>query len=351
MPNLKDLKLRISSVKSTQKITKAMKMVAASKLRKAVERANDAEPYAKKIDGIIASILEGKNLEDASPLLFGNKLCNKLGGSAGGVAHGGASGEEQPQPELIILVSSDRGLCGAVNSHSFRRLKKLITENKIIGKETKLIAIGKKGGEFLRANYGSLLLDVKLKQNKDGYGFAEARQVADFAIEMFEKGEIGNCKIVYNNFVSVISQVTSEFMLFPLCERGKQEIDIKIGGGVANDNTDNTDNTGNGGRDGSASGIGKAKDADSGKNSIIYEYEPGRKEVLDNIIRKDIATQIYNIFLQNQASEHASRMTAMDNATRNAGEMINKLTLQYNRTRQAAITTELIEIISGAEAI
>lgn len=345
MPNLKDLKLRISSVKSTQKITKAMKMVAASKLRKAVERANDAEPYAKKIDGIIASILEGKNLEDASPLLFGNKLCNKLGGSAGEVAHGGASGEEQPQPELIILVSSDRGLCGAVNSHSFRRLKKLITENKIIGKETKLIAIGKKGGEFLRANYGSLLLDVKLKQNKDGYGFAEARQVADFAIEMFEKGEIGNCKIVYNNFVSVISQVTSEFMLFPLCERGKQEIDIKIGGGVANDNT------GNGGRDGSASGIGKAKDADFGKNSIIYEYEPGRKEVLDSIIRKDIATQIYNIFLQNQASEHASRMTAMDNATRNAGEMINKLTLQYNRTRQAAITTELIEIISGAEAI
>jgi len=293
MPSLDDLKKRISSVKSTQKITKAMKMVAAAKLRRAQENAEKGRPYSEKMNNIILNLSNGISDKESAPkLLIG-------------------TGEEKIH--LCIVLTSDRGLCGGFNTNIIKKAKlyfqKILNENK----KLKIITVGSKGYDQLKRIYKENIIEsISFKDSKN-INYFDADKVGKIIIEKFEKKEFDVCAIFYNQFKNVITQIPQEQQIIPL---------------------QNTE---------------KNKTSSSEKDS--YEFEPEEDEILSNLLPKNISTQIFKAMLENSASEQGSRMTAMDNATRNAGEMVDKLTIQYNRSRQAAITKELIEIISGAESL
>ena len=292
MPSLDDLKKRISSVKSTQKITKAMKMVAAAKLRRAQESAEKGRPYAEKMNNIIlnlsSSISDKKN---ASKFLVG---------TGKNAVH------------LCVVITADRGLCGGFNSNICKKAKnffeKILKENKTL----KIFTVGSKGHDQLKRAYGKYIVE---KINFKGFKkvtYKEAEEVGAKIIKLFNESQFDVCTIFYNKFKNVITQVPQAQQIIPV-----------------------EDN----------------KEKDEKKNDYFYEFEPEENEILENLLPRNISTQIFKAFLENAASEQGSRMTAMDNATRNAGDLVDKLTINYNRSRQAAITKELIEIISGAESL
>lgn len=294
MPSLKSLRIRINSVKSTQKITKAMKMVAASKLRRAQEAAEAARPYAERMAGMLASLAAGQaGAENAPRLLVG-------------------SGKDDVH--LLVVATAERGLCGAFNSSIVKLARRRIEELTAQGKKVKILCVGKKGRDQLRRDHADKIVDTVDLSKVRRIGFAEAQEIADRVVAMFEAGEFDVATIFFNNFKSVISQIPT----------GTQLIPAQVGGD-----------------DGVAAGMGDA----------VYEYEPEEGAILEKLLPRNLSVQVYRALLENAASEQGARMSAMDNATRNAGEMIKKLTTVYNRTRQAQITKELIEIISGAEAV
>ncbi|KQY34468.1 MULTISPECIES: F0F1 ATP synthase subunit gamma [Rhizobium/Agrobacterium group] len=294
MPSLKDLKNRIASVKATQKITKAMKMVAAAKLRRAQEAAEAARPYSQRMAIVLANIAEAVGTDDSAPRLM--------------------TGNGRDQTHLLVVCTAERGLCGGFNSQIARfardHVRKLLAE----GKTVKIICVGKKGFDILRREFSSLIIDrVDLREVKR-VGFENADLIGKKVISLFEKGEFDVCTLFYSEFKSVISQVPTALQLIPAA----------------------------------APAVAKTDEASA---AAIYEYEPDAGEILNDLIPRNISVQVFRALLENVAGEMGAKMSAMDNATRNAGEMINKLTLSYNRQRQAQITKELIEIISGAEAL
>lgn len=289
MPSLKDLKNRIKSVKSTQKITKAMKMVAAAKLRRAKDRAEQARPYAEKMAAILSSLASGQS-QNAIPLLNGTGKSDTV---------------------LLVVMTSDRGLCGAFNGSITRATKRKVAELKAAGKTVKLFCVGKKAYDLLKNDFGGLIIGRMSEIGKKQVQYAEAEHIARAVLKHFSEDGIDVVHIVYNHFKSAISQIVTFQQIIPL-------------------DTSKTD---------------------ASANSTPYEFEPEEESILADLLPRNVAVQIYGGLLENAASEQGARMTAMDNATRNAGGMIGKLTLKYNRTRQATITKELIEIISGAEAL
>ena len=292
MPNLKDLKNRIESVKSTRKITKAMQMVAAAKLRKAQEAAEQARPYAEKMSTVIEKLASSTNASSNSPLLVGNG---------------------NDKTHLIIVATSERGLCGAFNSSIVRLAKNHINHLISDGNHIKILTIGKKGREQLKRDFGDYMIEhVDLSEIKK-ISYDNASNISDNIISKFFDNEFDIATIFYNQFESVISQIPQSSQLIP----------IKF----KSDELTNDDNISN------------------------FVYEPDEQEIIEDLLPKAISTKVFTALLENGASEQGARMSAMDNATRNAGEMIDKLTIQFNRSRQAAITNELIEIISGAEAL
>lgn len=300
MPSLKDIKNRIGSVKNTQKITKAMKMVAAAKLRKSQERAENSRPYSAKIQQVINNILQ--NLEESArpELLTGRKS---------------PSGEIIKEKVLLVATSSDRGLCGGFNTNLIRSAKAKIDEYLALGKEVKIVTVGKKAREILRTSYKQHIVASYEAAKGKQVEFNEASEVGKLALDMFEKGDIDSAELIYAEFVNPLVQKVTLKSLIPL-------------------------------------EISESKEESSeGELNAVYEYEPDEESILNNLLPNNISVQIFMGLLENSASEQGARMTAMDSATKNAGEMIKKLTLQYNRSRQAAITKELIEIISGAEAV
>ncbi|QPC85887.1 F0F1 ATP synthase subunit gamma [Mesorhizobium sp. NBSH29] len=293
MASLKDLRNRIASVKATQKITKAMQMVAAAKLRRAQEAAEAARPYSQRMASVLANIAEA------------------VGG--GGEAPALMTGTGKSDVHLLVVCTAERGLCGGFNSQIARfareHARRLIAE----GKTVKMITVGKKGFDILRRDYSRLIIDrVDLREVKT-LGFANADAIARKVIGMFNAGEFDVCTLFYSEFKSVISQVPTAQQLIPA----------------------------------TAPLVAKAEAADG----AVYDYEPEPGEILGDLIPRNIAVQIFRALLENAAGEMGAKMSAMDNATRNAGDMINKLSITYNRQRQAQITKELIEIISGAEAL
>ena len=291
MARLDDLKKRISSVKSTQKITKAMKMVAASKLRRAQENAEKGRPYSDKMNNIILNLSNSITDKENSPkLLMG-------------------SGEDKIH--LCIVMTSDRGLCGGFNTNIIKKAKSYFQKIQDEGKILKIMTVGSKGYDQLKRTYKENIIEkISFKDSKNANYF-DADKVGKIIISKFEKKEFDVCTIFYNQFKNVITQIPQEQQIIPL----------------------------------------KASDSNGNSTEDNYEFEPEEDEILSNLLPKNISTQIFKAMLENSASEQGSRMSAMDNATRNAGEMVDKLTIEYNRSRQAAITKELIEIISGAESL
>ena len=290
MASLDDLKKRIASVKSTQKITKAMKMVAAAKLRKAQESAEKGRPYSIKMNNIILNLSGGISDKENAPKLL--------------------SGTGNDQVHLCVIMTSDRGLCGGFNSNIIKKAKSFFSKISNEGKELKIITVGSKGNDQLKRVYGKKIIEnISFKESKNPNYF-DADKVGKKIIEKFEAGEFDVCTIFYNQFKNVITQIPQAQQIIPL---------------------------------------NNVEDKNSSDES--YEFEPDEDEILSNLLPKNISTQIFRAMLENSASEQGSRMSAMDNATRNAGEMVDKLTIEYNRSRQAAITKELIEIISGAESL
>jgi len=294
MASLKFLRNRISSVKSTQKITKAMKMVAAAKLRKAQQNAENARPYSEKLNSIILNLKNSVTDMDSAPkLLVGN---------------------QKSETHLCVVLSSDRGLCGGFNTNICRKAKLFFEKVLGEGKNLKIIVIGSKANDQLKRKYNQFIIDkISLKDEKV-VSFAKAQEITDKILNLFTRNEFDICTLFYNQFKSVISLIPQAQRLIPVS-------------------------------------IEKKSNQEPLSGSSEYEYEPDENDILENLLPKNIATQIYTAFLENLASEQGSRMTAMDNATRNAGDLIAKLTINYNRTRQAVITKELIEIISGAESL
>jgi len=297
MPSLKDLRVRITSVKSTQRITSAMKMVAAAKLRRAQERAVEARPYAERMERVLVSVAGSVAAEaGALPLL---------------------AGTGKDDNHLIVLVSSDRGLCGGFNTNLARFVRARMRQLKGEGKTVKLLCVGRKGFAQLRSEFGAQVIDVIEDIAKPRPSFAAARDLANKLGRMYDDGDFDVCTVVYNKFVSVLTQEVTPLQLIPFAIEDAGESAAETGSGP----------------------------------QAAYEYEPSEEEILAELLPRNLSIQIYRAILESFASEQASRMTAMDNATRNAGEMIDRLTTSYNRTRQAFITKELIEIISGAEAL
>ena len=290
MPSLKDLKNRIGSVKSTQKITSAMKMVAAAKLRKAQEQALASRPYTSLMDKVVTKIASKTS---------GNTI-DLLTGKADNKTH------------LIVVFSADRGLCGGFNGSITRAVRAEIKKLEEDGSKVKLLMVGKKSADALNREFGHLFLE-RIDGNSAKPNYTDAEIIAKKIITLFENNEFGVCKVIFNKFVSAITQEVTFKSLIP-AEIQKTETD-EVG------------------------------------SSSIYEFEPSEEEILNDLLPRNLATQLFSSQMESTASELAARMTAMDNATRNAGDMIDNLTLQYNRTRQAVITKELIEIISGAEAL
>jgi F-type H+-transporting ATPase subunit gamma len=299
MPSLKDLRLRIRSVRSTQKITSAMKMVAASRLRRAQEQAEAARPYAQRMERVLGS-LAGRmtGLPGAPPLLVG-------------------TGKEETH--LIVIATSDRGLAGGFNASILREARRRIREIEAAGKKVMLLIIGRKGRDGLRRDYGGLIRDSLTEIGRRRLSFDEARDIAERVLVLYEAGAFDVCTIIYNRFRSAMTQIVTVHQLIPFAPAAAEQTGAEPEMGV--------------------------------RAGAIYEFEPSEEEILDELLPKNLAVQIFTALLENAASEQGARMTAMDNATRNAGEMIDRLTLNYNRTRQAVITKELIEIISGAEAL
>jgi F-type H+-transporting ATPase subunit gamma len=294
MPSLDDLKKRIKSVKSTQKITKAMKMVAAAKLRKAQENAEKGRPYSNKMQNIILNLTNSiSDPENAPKLLVG-------------------TGKDKIY--LCVVLTADRGLCGGFNSNICKlaklNFKKLIKE----GKEIKIITVGSKGLDQIKRDFGEFIIKKFSFKDKKNISFAEAEIVGKEILERFEKNEFDKCMIFFNNFKNVITQIPQAQQIIPI-EKTVLKTDEKK------------------------------------EEKVSYDFEPDEDEILEDLLPKNISTQIFKAFLENSASEQGSRMTAMDNATRNAGDLVDKLTINYNRSRQASITKELIEIISGAESL
>ena len=293
MPNLKELKNRISSVKSTRKITSAMKMVAASKLRRAQELAESSRVYADSLSFILSSLAGNtKNSADLPEIL---------------------TGRENSKISLLIINSSDRGLCGGFNSNLFRNAKKWISDQQGQGKSVKIMTVGKKASSFYKKTDLDFVASFE-DLNSNDRQLQVSEEIKNKIMELFENNEIDEVSILFNKFVSAISQEPTYQSLIPL----------------SNDET---------------------SEDESESNNAIFEFEPDKNELLEYLVPRNFLTQIYRSVLESSASEHAARMTSMDNATRNAGDMIDRLTLTYNRTRQAFITKELIEIISGAEAV
>jgi F-type H+-transporting ATPase subunit gamma len=295
MASLKDLRIRINSVKSTRKITSAMKMVAGAKLRRAQEQAEAARPYAERMERVLSSLAaNAKDKPEAPPLLIG-------------------SGKEETY--LIVVATSDRGLCGAFNSSIVRGVRRRIRELVADGKTVKLFCVGRKGRDILRREYGDLIVEFVDEIGRPRLTFDDALNVAGRIRAKFDAGEFDVCTVFYNRFKSAISQIVTEQQLIPFP-------------------------------------IPEVEDDQPAAGPLpVYEYEPDEDEILLELLPRNLSTQVFRALLENGASEQGARMTAMDNATRNAGDMIDNLTLQYNRTRQAQITKELIEIISGAEAL
>lgn len=305
MASLKTLRVRIKSVKSTQKITKAMKMVAAAKLRRAQEQAQAARPYAERMETLVRSLASSVAGNDNAPKLL--------------------IGTGRSKVHLIIAATSDRGLCGAFNSSITRAVRKRLRDIRAAGDTAKLYCVGKKAYEHLNAEFGPLIVARKTDVGKPKLSYADADSIAQDVMQRFDADEFDSCTIVYNRFKSAISQVVTfqQLIPLPLEEEGR-----------------------------GTSGEGQKESAPNDPRlTAPYEYEPGEEQILAELLPKNVSVQVYRALLENAASEQGARMSAMDSATRNAGEMIKKLTLVYNRTRQAAITKELIEIISGAEAV
>ena len=291
MPSLKDLKNRIGSVKSTQKITSAMKMVAAAKLRKAQEQAIASRPYCSSMEKIVSS-LANKLIDNAPDLLKGKKEIKK---------------------QLLVVFSADRGLCGGFNGSISRAVKSEIKKSKALGVETKLLFVGKKSADTLKKDFQQNIVET-ITGNSTNPIYSDALSISLKIVNFYQSNEFGSCKIIFNKFVSAITQEVMLKSLIP----------------VETNNEDTPNNN---------------------QVNSVYEYEPSEEVILEELLKKNIATQLFSAQMESTASELAARMTAMDNATRNAGDLIDRLTLQYNRTRQAFITKELIEIISGAEAL
>ena len=291
MASLDDLKKRIMSVKSTQKITKAMKMVAAAKLKRAQESAEKGRPYSEKMNNIILNLSLGIADKESAPKLL--------------------SGSGKNQIHLCVVMTSDRGLCGGFNANIIKKAKNYFSDVTKEGKEIKIITVGSKGNDQLKRLYGDKIIEnISFKDSKNA-NFFDAEKVGKIIIEKFDKEEFDICTIFFNQFKNVITQIPQAQQIIPL--------------NTVNENQENLNES--------------------------YEFEPDEDEILKNLLPKNISTQIFKAMLENSASEQGARMSAMDNATRNAGEMVDKLTIEYNRSRQAAITKELIEIISGAESL
>ncbi len=302
MPSLKDLKNRIKSVKSTQKITKAMKMVAAAKLRRAKDRAEAARPYAENMENILRSLASGNSQTADIPLL---------------------TGTGRDHVHLIVVMASDRGLCGAFNSSITRATKRKVAEFRSEGKDVKLFCVGKKAYDALRSDFSPIIIGRLADIGRKQVNYTDAQHIARQIQSHFASGEIDVVHIVYNHFKSAISQLVTFQQIIPLPKSPESRVQ-------------NPENP----LDSKYSTLGTS-----------YEYEPSEEAILADLLPRNIALQIFKALLENAASEQGARMSAMDSATRNAGQMIGGLTLKYNRTRQAAITKELIEIISGAEAL
>jgi F-type H+-transporting ATPase subunit gamma len=293
MPSLKDLKVRINSTKSTQKITSAMKMVSAAKLRRAQEQAEAARPYAERMNRVLGRLAGAAAGKDGAPALL--------------------AGNGKQQTHLLVVMTSDRGLCGGFNSSISRGARKLARELKEQGKTVKIFCIGRKGRDQLKREFGNEIIGSVEDVGKPRLTFAAAEAIATKILSMFEHGEFDVCELIYNQFKSAMTQIVTIQQLIPFAPAAANE--NEPGGGA------------------------------------YYEYEPDELEILSALLPKNLGMQVFRALLENAASEQGARMTAMDSATRNAGDMINKLTITYNRSRQAAITKELIEIISGAEAL
>ena len=294
MPSLDDLKKRIGSVKSTQKITKAMKMVAAAKLRRAQESAESSRPYSDTMNDVIGSI--SKKVVSTSS---GRNLLT-------------GTGDDQVQ--LLILFTSERGLCGGFNSSITKKMREKIEDLKKLSKTVKIICIGKKGYDILKRKYSDLIVDVIDMKAIKSISYQDAKDISQKIIKMYFDNEFDTCSIFYNKFKSVIDQIPTDQKILPIETEENNDIDLK-------------------------------------SSTSMLDFEPGETEILEELLPLNFAVQIFKALLESAASEQGARMSAMDNASRNASDMIDKLTLFYNRSRQAVITKELIEIISGAEAV
>ncbi len=289
MPSLKDLKNRIGSVKSTRKITKAMQMVAAAKLRRAQDAAEAARPYAERMEAVMAGLAASVGGSDSAPRLL--------------------AGTGSDQVQLLVVMTAERGLCGGFNSTIVRLARAKANELIARGKTVKILTVGKKGREQLRRDFGHLMIGHVDLSDVKRMGYSNAQGIAKDILARFDAGEFDVATIFFNRFQSVISQVPTAQQIIPAVFEGEAGA------------------------------------------STLYDYEPSEEGILADLLPRGVATQIFTALLENAASEQGARMSAMDNATRNAGEMIDRLTIVYNRSRQAAITKELIEIISGAEAL
>jgi F-type H+-transporting ATPase subunit gamma len=290
MPNLKDLKNRIASVKSTRKITKAMQMVAAAKLRRAQDAAVAARPYADRFNAVLGALSASVGASDSAPRLL--------------------SGTGKADVQLLIVMTAERGLCGGFNS-SIAKLARTHAESLAAkGKTVKIMTVGKKGRESLKRDFGDMFIGHVDLSDVKRIGYADAQGIARDVLARFDAGDFDVATIFYSKFQSVISQIPTAQQIIPATFEGASE-----------------------------------------GESTLYDYEPSEEAILADLLPRGVATQIFAALLENGASEQGARMSAMDNATRNAGEMIDKLTIEYNRSRQAVITSELIEIISGAEAL
>ncbi len=293
MANLKDLKNRIASVKSTRKITKAMQMVAAAKLRRAQEAAENARPYARQFDEVMGQLAQSVGDSETAPRLL--------------------RGTGQQETYLLIVMTSEKGLCGGFNANIAKRAMARLRELKDNGKTVKIITVGKKGRALLRRTFGDMLIDHVDMSEVKRVGYGDAQDIAKGILERFDAGEFDVAFLYYGAFENAMTQVPTEQQIIPATFDAEE---------------------------------GETKGANT-----VYEYEPSEEEILRDLLPKGVTTQIFAALLENAASEQGARMTAMDNATRNAEDMIDELNREYNRTRQSVITNELIEIISGAEAL
>ena len=293
MPSLKDLKNRINSVKSTRKITKAMNMVAAAKLRRAQEAAEAARPYAERMEAVVGGLAASVEGSDTAPRLL--------------------TGTGRDDVHMLVVLTSERGLCGGFNASIAKLARQKAQTLLAEGKTVKILTVGKKGRELLKRDFGDHFVDHLDVPGDRGIAYADVLPLAEKLLDGFEAGDFDVCTLFYARFVSVISQQPAAPQLIPATF--------------------------------------EAPDEEAAGPSVLRDYEPGEEAVLAELLPRAVATKIFSALLENAASEQGARMSAMDNATRNAGEMIDKLNLEYNRSRQAAITNELIEIISGAEAL